>query len=37
MEGAMFDTEMSGMEVYSDHGVSGFLLNIGTYQESYKA
>jgi hypothetical protein len=37
MGGAMFETEMSGMEVYSDHGVSGFLLNIGTYQERYKA
>lgn len=33
----MFDTEMPGMYVYSDHGVSIFLLNIGTYQERYKA
>jgi hypothetical protein len=33
----MFDTEMSRKQVFSDHKVSKFLINIGTYQERYIA
>jgi len=35
MEGVMFHTELSGKSVFSDHRVSRFLLNTGTYQERY--